>query len=77
MVEREGARKFGPGISVQEAERERETKVMAVRESGFRVWVNWWAAEEWREEVREAVKRLGCAGGFIFDVDDEGVRMRK
>ena len=81
VVDRDKVSKFRPGMSVEEAKSEGDQRWQAVNQSGFSVWVNWWGSEGWREEVKEAVKRLSSGGRFSFKVtpggvffEDEGVR---
>ena len=76
---------FGPEISVQEAEREREMRWEAVTKAGWKISLDWWSAEGWGEKGRvsagwsesekEAVWRWEKAhqGGIKFDIGREGI----
>lgn len=72
MVERDRIKKFGPGMSAEEALKEGPQRWEAVEKSGFGGWVNWWGSEEWREGVREGVKGLEREGCFSIRVSKEG-----
>jgi len=73
VVEKDQVRKFGPGMSVEEAAKEAGQRWEAVERSGFSAWVNWWESEDWREEVREGVRNLEREGNFSFRVIDKRV----
>ncbi len=73
VVERDRVTKFGPGMSVEEASRERTQRWEAVSRSGFLGWVNWWGSGGWREEIKEGIMALEKSGRFSFWVGDEGV----
>jgi len=73
VVERDRVRKFGPGMSVEEAVKEAPQRWEAVAKSGFSAWVNWWGSGGWKEEVREGVKGWERGGGFVFRVTGKGV----
>ena len=73
VVERDKVTKFGPGLSAEEALKEGPQRWEAVERSGFSGWVNWWDSEGWREEVKEAVKRLVRGGSFSFGVNAQGL----
>ena len=80
MVEREKVRKFGPGMSVEECEAERKIRLEAVRESGFRTWLNWWGSEGeegWSSEVKEAVRRLRNGGEWMFGAGETGFEIKE
>lgn len=70
VLQRDQVPKFGPEISVEEAEGERGMRWAAVEKAGFRGWVDWWGAEGWREQEREGARRWK---GLRFTVRDEGV----
>lgn len=72
VVERDGVSKFSPGMSVEEAKAESDQRWEAVEQNGFSAWVNWWGSEDWRDEVKEAVKRLGRGRRFTFKVTSGG-----
>ena len=76
VVERDSVKKFGPGMSVEEAESESGARWEAVKNARFRAWVNWYGAEEWKEGVREAVKTLLNAGRMEFQIDEKGVMVK-
>ena len=81
--------RFGPEISVEEAERERGLRWEAVRKAGWKIWLDWWGAEGWGENGRvsagwsdiekEAVWRWEKAhgGGIEFDIGQEGIKWDK
>ena len=73
IVSRESIRKFGPGMSVEEATKEAEQRQNAVENSGFSGSINWSGSDDWREEIREAIRNLASEGGFSFQVTDQGV----
>jgi len=73
VVERDRIRKFGPGMSIEEALKEGPHRWEAVAKSGFSAWVNWWGSEGWKEEVREGVKGLEMEGCFTFRVTEKGL----
>lgn len=76
VVERDRVKKFGPGMSVEEALKDAPQRLEAVKKSGFSGWVNWWGSERWREEVREGVRSLEMGGGFSFRVTERGVEFQ-
>ena len=73
VVERVRVPKFGPGMSAEEAAKEKEQRWEAVEKSGFAGWVNWWRSEDWKEEVREGLRTLERGGSFSFQVLEEGI----
>lgn len=73
VVERDRIKKFGSGMSVEEALKEGSQRWEAVERSGFFGWVNWWGSEGWKEEVREGVKGLEMEGCFPFRVIEKGL----
>lgn len=85
VLQRNAVTKFGPEISVQEAERERGMRWEAVQKAGWRGWVDWWGAEGWDEAGRvgvgwsevekEGVRRLERerGGGLGFKIGQDGV----
>ena len=75
VTERNRVRKFGPGLSIEEASKEAWQRWEAVERSPFTVSVNWADSEDWKEEVREAVRKLEVQGSFFFCVTDEGVML--
>ena len=75
IVGRDGVRKFGPGISAEEAVREREMRRKALEESGFWGRVNWWGSGEWELGVAEGLRALPGGGSFSFRVMREGIKM--
>lgn len=87
VLERAPVPKFRAGISAQEADSERaeRQKKMAEEgegEGGQRVvlgWVNWWGSEEWRDDVREGVRRWekDWEGGLRFCIGKGGVVVKK
>ena len=70
VLQREMVPKFRPEISAEEAEKERGMRGEAVRKKGWRVGVDWWGAERWRESEREGVRGWR---GLRFWVGGEGV----
>ena len=62
--------KFGPSLSVEEAELDADARRQAVKRSGFRAWVDPWWGEAWETGVREAVEKNG---GFEFKFNGAGV----
>ncbi|KAG7001388.1 hypothetical protein G7Y79_00032g067410 [Physcia stellaris] len=70
VLQRDQVPRFGPEISVEEAEGERGMRWAAVEKAGFRGWVDWWGAEGWSEQERERVRRWK---GMRFAVRHEGV----
>ncbi|KAL9103339.1 MAG: hypothetical protein Q9163_001605 [Psora crenata] len=75
VVERDTVSRFRPGMSVEEALREKDQRWEAVEKSGYSVWVNFWGNEGWRDEVREAVKALGKGMRFSFQGMHESVML--
>lgn len=73
VLQRKSVRKFGPGMSVEEALAEKYQRQEAVDGSGFSGWVNWWNSEGWKEEIRMAVNAWSNRGGLQFAVTDKGV----
>lgn len=73
VVERDKVKKFGPGMSVEEAAKEAGQRWEAVERSAFSGWVNWWESEDWREEVREGVRHLHEESCFSFKVTETDV----
>ena len=73
VVERDRVSKFGPGLSAEEAKKEGVQRWEAVEKSGFSGWINWWASEGLREEVREGIRYLKGEGRFSFKVTRDGV----
>ena len=73
VLERDRVSKFGPGMSAEEAKTERVQRWEAVEKSGFSGWINWWASDGWREEVREGVRELKGGGIFQFKITENGV----
>ena len=72
-LQRNSVRKFGPGMSVEEALAEKDQRQEAVEGSGFSGWVNWWNSEGWKEEIRTAANAWSNRGGLQFVVTDKGV----
>lgn len=77
VVERERVVKFAPGLSIEEAESEREERREAVSKSRFLGWINWWGADGWNEGVREGLKgsESGPRGMFGFVIDGRGLEI--
>lgn len=75
VVGREVVRKFGPGISADEAIHEREQRQKAVAECGFWCRVNWWDSGEWDAGVAEGLQTLDRGGAFSFHISGMGVRI--
>lgn len=73
IVERDKVKKFGPGMSVEEAAKEAIQRWEVVERSAFSGRVNWWESEDWREEVREGVRNLENEGCFSFTVTGTGI----
>ncbi len=73
VVERNTVSKFGPGMSAEEATKERLQRQEAVDDSGFSCWVNWWGSDGWRDELREEVNGMDRGGMFSFRIKDERV----
>lgn len=73
IVGKEVVRKFGPGISADEAMHEREQRQRAVAESGFWCRVNWWDSAEWDAGVLERLRTLDRGGAFSFHISDTAV----
>lgn len=74
-VERDRVKKFGPGMSAEEALKEGPQRWEAVEKSGFSGWVNWWDSEGWREELKEGLKALDMGGSFSFRVTNDEVEV--
>lgn len=75
IVGKEVVRKFGPGMSADEAMHEREQRQRAVAESGFWCRVNWWDSAEWDSGVVERLRTLDRGGAFSFHISDTVVRV--
>ena len=73
VVERAGVPRFGPGMSAEEAAKEKEQRWQAVMRRGFSGLSNWWGREDWRDEVWEGLRRLERGGAFSFKVTESGV----
>lgn len=73
VVERNTVSKFGPGMSAEEAAKEGLQRQEAVDKSGFSCWVNWWASDRWKDEIREELNGMGKRGAFSFRIKGEGV----
>ncbi len=73
VVEKDRVKKFGPGMSVEEAAKQAGQRWEAAERSAFSGWANWWESEKWREEVREGVRNLEREGCFSFKVTEKGV----
>ena len=76
LAGKEVVRKFGPGISADEAMHEREQRQRAVAESGFWCRMNWWDSGEWDAGVVEGLRTLDRGGVFSFHISDTGVRIK-
>ena len=76
IVERDRVSKFGPGLSAEEAQRERVQRWEAVEKSGFFGWINWWGHESWKDEVREGIGTLKAGGEFSFNVTKNGFTVK-
>lgn len=70
VTERATTQKFAPGMSVQEAEVEREIRWQAVQRSHFTVWINWTDAQAWPDDLKQALRALPDGGSFTFDIAD-------
>ncbi|KAL9608399.1 MAG: hypothetical protein Q9167_006762 [Letrouitia subvulpina] len=68
IVKRNSVRKFASGMSIEEMTREAGMRREAVEKSGFTAWVDWEGSENWREDVRRAMKRMPGNGRFGFKV---------
>lgn len=75
VVGKDMVRKFGPGISAEEAMHEREQRKRAVAESRFWCRVNWWDSGEWDAGVVERLRSLDRGGAFSFHISDTEVRI--
>ncbi|MCJ1358149.1 MAG: hypothetical protein MMC33_008147 [Icmadophila ericetorum] len=75
VVQRDGVNKFAPGMSVEEAMRDRKLREEAVEKSAFTCGVNFWGDVEWRGEGLEGVKRVENGGAFGFRIEEIGVRI--
>lgn len=73
VLQRHSVKKFSPGMSVEEVLAEKVQRQEAVDSSGFFGWVNWWDSEEWKEEVRMAVRTWGKQGGLRYSISERGV----
>lgn len=73
IVKRNSVRKFASGMSLKEMTREAGMRREAVEKSGFTAWIDWEGSENWREDVRRAVKRMPGYGMFGFKVTADRV----
>ena len=74
IVARRAVRKFAPGVSAEEALRDRSERLKAVQMSVYDVGVNERDSEEWSQQVRDRLRQLG-GGGFELRIIDKGVEL--
>ena len=75
VAHRNGVSKFGPGMSVEEALRDRKLREEAVERGGFTCSVNFWGSDEWTADVVGKLKKLEGGWAFGFRVEASGVRI--
>ncbi|KAF2092233.1 hypothetical protein K490DRAFT_61674 [Saccharata proteae CBS 121410] len=67
---------FAPGMSVEDAGRERRDRQGVVQRGVFGAWVDGWGADLWSGRVREGLRRVEGGGGFEFVIDGVEVAIR-
>lgn len=73
-VDRDAVANFAPGMSAEEAVRDKEARQDAVRKGRFSAWVDGWGSDGWSDGIREALSEEGNAG-FGFVISNDGIEM--
>lgn len=71
-VYREPVKKFPPGMTLEQAERERKQRQEVIERNLFRAEVDWWSSEMWSDGLKEKLRRDAKLRGFGFVIKEAG-----